>query len=146
MFWAIEDVGSQLACSMPLLSIAATTTQYGSALATESDNSNSAGGAGANFDYRSGMLIIGVDAPSGSPTSFSVSAKLQTSPTGTGNWTDVPGAAITPLTAAGSASTKFNLEGTSGWIRTCVVPSFTGGTSPAIDIAAAIVLGGDMAR
>jgi hypothetical protein len=91
----------------------------------------------------SGVLLLGVLSPSGAPSSFSVAGKLQTSSDGVTNWQDLPNAAIQPITAPGQARVNVQLGGSLGFVRAVVTPSFVGGASPAIPIAATIILGGN---
>jgi hypothetical protein len=99
--------------------------------------------SGQGFDYRSGVLAVGVGAATGTPTSFSVAADIEDSPDGSTGWAPVSGVSITPITANnGQSSVKFIAAGMRGYIRAQVTPTFVGGSSPAIPITATIVLGG----
>ena len=139
---SIDDIGSQISASSQILAIAATAAVNGAAVATESDwtNNNS---AGQNFRFLSGVLLLGVLSPSGAPSYFSVAGKLQTSSNGVTGWQDLPNAAIQPITAPGQASVNVMLGASLGFVRAVVTPSFVGGTSPAIPIAATIILSGN---
>ncbi|RFB80408.1 hypothetical protein [Methylovirgula sp. 4M-Z18] len=92
-------------------------------------------------DYFSGVLNVAVNAVAGAPTAFSVASKLQGSNDGA-TWTDLPGAALAPITAVGQASLNVDLSGAPTYVRAVVVPTFTAGNNPSAAIAATLVLGG----
>lgn len=84
-------------------------------------------------------------AASGDPSSYTVDCKLQhaSDSSGTGA-ADISGAAATQITADNSGQ-EFDVDLSSvsdGWIRAVVTVAFTGGSSPAVPVAATIVLGG----
>ncbi len=88
-----------------------------------------------------------VGAESGAPTATSVQTKLQQSPDNS-TWSDyqigttVQETAV--LTAANTENTAaIDLGGANRFIRAVTIVSFTGGTTPAILVAADIVLGGE---
>jgi hypothetical protein len=89
-----------------------------------------------------------VGAESGAPTATSVQTKLQDSPDNS-TWSDYKAGTTTVqetavLTAASSEnSAAIDLGGANRFIRAVTIVSFTGGTSPAILVAADIVLGGE---
>ena len=92
-------------------------------------------------DYLSGVLHLACGAASGAPTAQSVSAKIQHSDDGS-TWADA-GIATSALTANNSeVELDVNLAGLKKYVRVVVLVSFTGGTSPAIPVAATLVLGG----
>lgn len=94
--------------------------------------------------FDSCTLALQTGATSGTPDSFSVAAKLQHSDTTTdGDFTDITGAAVTPITAANAiASVDVNLAGVKKYIRAVVTPTYVGGTTPSVLLSAAIVEGG----
>lgn len=92
------------------------------------------------------MVSVEVGATTGTPTSFTVAAKVQESDDGSTSWTDVTGAAITTITAI-DKSAQISVVNTSGktrkvWYRVVVTPAFVGGTTPTVAVAAIALLGG----
>jgi hypothetical protein len=88
-----------------------------------------------------------VGAESGAPSAASVQTKLQHSPDNS-TWSDYTiGTTIQEtagLTAANTENTAaIDLGGAYRFIRAVAIVSFTGGTSPAILVAADIILGGE---
>jgi hypothetical protein len=89
-----------------------------------------------------------VGAESGAPSAVSVLTKLQDSPDNS-TWSDYKAGTTTvqetaALTAASSENTAaIDLGGANRFIRAVTIVSFTGGTSPAILVAADIILGGE---
>jgi hypothetical protein len=87
-------------------------------------------------------------AVSGSPSAISVVSTLQHSPDGS-TWAayqpDGANNAATPaLTAASSENAlAVDLHAANRYLRVSTVVGFTGGTSPAINIAADVILGGE---
>jgi hypothetical protein len=131
----ITDIGAYIKALINILSTAATAEVDGAAIQL----------IGPGYDYQSAVISVAVGTPSGSPTSFSVAANIQDSPDGSTSWADfnLPSGQITPIAAAnGQATAKINVRGSRGFIRAKAVPTFVGGTSPAIPIAATVVLGG----
>jgi hypothetical protein len=95
--------------------------------------------------YNSAVVVVTNGAATGSPTSYTVDAKVQHSDTSGGTYTDVSGAAITQITADNKIAT-IRLEGLGGasvkrFIKVVVTPALTGGTSPKALIAATVHLG-----
>ena len=89
--------------------------------------------------------IVGAD--SGAPTTLSVQTTLQHSPDNT-TWSNYQIASTTQQTAALTAVSSENtaaidLTGAARFIRAVTVVAFTGGTSPAVLVAADIILGGE---
>lgn len=91
------------------------------------------------------MAVISIGATTGTPTSFTVNAKVQESADGSTGWTDKTGAAIVagtvaskvaqiPISIAKSAASK-------RYVRLVITPAFVAGTSPAIGISGNIMLG-----
>ncbi len=82
-------------------------------------------------------------AVTGAPTAQTYDLKLQESSDGSTGWTDVVGAAITQITAVDASQEKgVNLLGCKRYIRVVATVGFTGGTSPTLQIASAVALGG----
>lgn len=80
-------------------------------------------------------------AVTGAPTAVSVEFKVQESDDGT-TWTDVPGASVTLTAADSSGEIDVNLETAKKNVRVVANSTFTGGTSPTVEIASAVILGG----
>jgi Flp pilus assembly protein TadG len=93
--------------------------------------------------YNTAMAIITNGAATGSPTSYTVDAKVQTCDTTNGTWADVTGAAITQITADNkSAQIRVdNVTSLKKYLRVMVTPAMTGGTTPKALISARILLG-----
>jgi hypothetical protein len=103
-----------------------------------------AGQGGKNFS-ESCVLKVSNGAASGAPTSRSVDGKLQDSPDGSTGWADIPGAAVSQITADNTdAQVDVDLSGAKRFIRSVVTVAFVGGTSPATPVAAEVVLGPPM--
>jgi len=87
-------------------------------------------------------LVVATGAVSGAPTSFSVDVKLQESDDNS-TFTDITGAAITQIVAANTLNKVkvANAYLKKRYIRTVTVVAFVGGTSPAIPVAAMVLLG-----
>lgn len=87
-------------------------------------------------------------AESGAPTTASVQTKLQDSPDNS-TWSDYKAGTANvqetaALTAANSENTtSIDLGGANRFIRAVTIVAFMGGTSPAILVAADIILGGE---
>lgn len=96
--------------------------------------------------FLSGKLAVQVGEPTGTPDSFSVAAKLQHGDAADGSdMDDLDGAAIEAITEDGGiAEVDVNLNGAKRYVRAVVTPSFTGGTAPAIPVAAQVLLGGNL--
>lgn len=94
------------------------------------------------------VLVEYVGAASGTPTSFTVDAKIQHSSDNgsTDAWSDYTApegaAAITTATAAGLVEKDVNLQGAKQYIRVTETVAFVGGTSPAVQSASLLVMGG----
>ena len=101
---------------------------------------------GAGFDrtgYDSCVLVAQCGAATGSPSGYSIGARLQHSEQSGSGFVDLPSAAIVALTADNSiARVAVDLARAKQFIRAVLTPSFTGGTSPSVPTSASIVLGG----
>jgi len=106
-------------------------------------------GTGINrLGHQSCVLAVKTGASSGTPDSFTVAGKLQHSADNS-KWADytdpITGnvVAITALAAANSiAEVDADLSGAKLYIRAVVTAAFVGGTTPAINCDATILLGG----
>ena len=88
-----------------------------------------------------------VGAETGAPTAASVLTKLQHSPDNS-TWSDFQINSTVQETAALTAASSENtaaidLTGANRFIRPVTIISFTGGTSPEIQVAAGVILGGE---
>ena len=87
---------------------------------------------GVGYNYASGQLVVGTRAATGTPSTISVTGKIQDSADGSTGWNDVPGASITPVAVEnGTAKANFIARGCQAYVRAVVTPAFTGGSSPA---------------
>lgn len=105
------------------------------------------GAAIDRLGFRSAVLHARSGAVTGAPTAQTYDVKLQDSADGSTGWADIPGAAITQITAANAEAEKdINLAGAKRYIRVVGTVGFTGGTSPTLQVASALVLGGPAAE
>ena len=99
------------------------------------------GGGGASV-----FIAVQCGAASGSPSSFTVDAKIQDSADGSTGWADLgTGSVATTLTADDtfSQSAGINLTpGNKGFIRSVVTVAFVAGTTPKIEVGATLIIGG----
>lgn len=94
--------------------------------------------------FNSGAVVIVNGVATGTPTSYTVDAKVQHCDTSGGSYTDVTGAAITQITADSKIATiRLMGFGTSlkRFIKVVVTPALSGGSSPKALISAAVQLG-----
>ena len=91
--------------------------------------------------------VLGAD--SGSPSALSVQSKVQHSPDNS-TWSDYKPDGVNvaedaaALTAASTEqSTSVDLTAAARYIRAVTTISFTGGTSPAVEVATDVILGGE---
>lgn len=102
--------------------------------------------------YGSCVLAESVGATTGSPSSFTVDAKIQDSADGSTGWADYSpplsaSAAITQITAASTIGIKnVDLSGAKRYIRVQEVVAFSGGSTPTVGVASVVVLGGAVAK
>lgn len=103
------------------------------------------GAAVDTYGFKDAMAVVGVGATTGSPSSFSVNAKVQESSTGVDGWTDITGAAITAVVAANKSAeipvSLFKRNGAKRYIRLHVTPAFVAGSTPKVGVYGTIVLG-----
>lgn len=92
-------------------------------------------------DYASAVIHVDLGASTGSPTAIDVDVSLEESADNS-NWSAV--STILPnLSTANSTSTfDIDLTGRKKYVRIKAAVAFTGGTTPAIQLGAVIVLGG----
>lgn len=94
--------------------------------------------------FNSGAVVITNGAATGTPTSYTVDAKVQHCDTSGGSYTDVTGATITQIIADSKIATiRLSGFGTSlkRYIKVVVTPAMTGGTSPKALVGATVQLG-----
>lgn len=105
---------------------------------------------GASIDrlgFDSCVLHHTCGAASGTPTSFTAASKLQDSDDGSTGWADLTGAAATTLAADDTEAQKdIDLTGAKRYIRVVETVAFVGGTSPKVEVAATVVLGGAVTK
>lgn len=96
------------------------------------------------FGYNSAMFVIENAAATGSPSSYTVDAKVQECATSGGSYADVSGATITQITADNkSAQIRVEGLGTSRlrYLKLVITPAMTGGSSPKALISGHALLG-----
>jgi hypothetical protein len=98
--------------------------------------------------FLSGIFGIEVGAVSGTPTSFSVAAKIQHSDTTTDeDYVDVPGYTLPTLTAINTETSKgFDLTGLKKYVRIVATIAFVGGSTPKVFLTGPVVLGDAIAE
>lgn len=105
---------------------------------------------GATIDtlgFGDGMAIVTVGATTGSPSSFTVDAKVQESSAANfASPTDITGAAITQVVAAAkTAEIKIPMSriraASKRYVRVVITTTVTGGSSPTVAIGSVILLG-----
>lgn len=92
-------------------------------------------------DFFSAVLAGITGAATGSPTAISVIYKLQDSADGSTGWVDF-GGSVTVDAVNEHGRVDVNLGSAKRYIRAVAVVSFTGGTTPQINIGAVVALGG----
>lgn len=94
-------------------------------------------------DILSCVLHGRTGAAAGSPTAQTYDLKLQDSADGSTSWADLTGAVITQITAIDTSGyVDVNLLSAKRYIRSVGTVAFTAGTSPTLEVACAVVLGG----
>ena len=92
--------------------------------------------------YSSLTVFVDVGAASGSPTAQSVIVTLQHSADDS-TYADATGGALTTISADSTSGQKdFDISGLNQYVRVESVVAFTGGSTPAIDVASCIIFGG----
>lgn len=95
--------------------------------------------------YTSGVLYVRAGTPTGTPTSYTVTGKLQHSTASTTGWADVTGGAIATISgtsAAAGASIGVDLAPLNRYVRFTGTIAITGGTTPTVPTSAEIVFAG----
>lgn len=92
--------------------------------------------------YESCVLQGLVGAATGTPTAVSVTFKLQESADGSTGWADVTDASVEATAENSAVEADVNLAGALPYVRVVATVAFTGGTSPTIDVAGLLTLGG----
>ncbi|NTX39858.1 hypothetical protein HUA78_36015 [Myxococcus sp. CA033] len=93
--------------------------------------------------FDSCVLVASTGASSGTPTALSLAAKLQESTDGQNGWTDLPGAAVEPLTAPNAlARVNVRLSTAKRYVRVVEATTLTGGTAPTLGASSLLVLCG----
>lgn len=105
------------------------------------------GAAIDRLGYGSAVLHHTCGAASGTPDSFTVDSKLQDSDDGSTGWADVTGAAATTLAADNAEAQKdVDLSGAKRYIRVRTAVAFVNGTTPKVEVAATVILGGAVTK
>jgi hypothetical protein len=95
--------------------------------------------------FRSLMVTVENGAATGTPSSYTVDAKVQECATSGGSYTDISGAAITQISADNkSAQIRVDGLGTNArkrYIKVVVTPALTGGSTPKALVAANVLFG-----
>lgn len=132
----LTNIGSYIKTVINVFSASATAAMTGAAIQI----------VGPGYQYKSAQLALYLGDATGSPSAVSVVAKVQQSADGSTNWTDYADVygvgSVTNAAASSEVSQNIILQGAQAYIRLVATPTLTGGTSPAIPLAAAIVLGG----
>lgn len=86
-------------------------------------------------------LLVSTGAATGTPTSFSVDAKIQDSADNS-SFADVSGLAITAITADNTTGSvaKIDASGLRRYVRVVTTPAYVGGTSPKVPVATVLLL------
>ncbi|WP_141323589.1 hypothetical protein [Myxococcus sp. AB025B] len=93
--------------------------------------------------FDSCVLTASSGAATGAPSTLSLAAKLQDSADGQSGWTDLPGAAVEPLTTSSAvARVNVRLPTARRYLRVVETVALTGGTSPTLGASSLIVLCG----
>lgn len=95
------------------------------------------------FGYDSAVLMSGIGAISGTPTSLAMATRLQTGDAANGSdMADVTGYTLDSLTTANTNTSKsLDLSICKRYIRAVFKPVFVDGTSPKVYLTGAIALG-----
>lgn len=98
---------------------------------TALSGTTAANGSSVDCDLIEGSvtLFVFTGATTGSPSSFSVAAKLQESDDGSNNWTDLATQETLSVTTASSRGALRGIR-TKRYVRSVLTPAFVGGSSP----------------
>lgn len=117
-------------------------TKLGGQVAPASRAAGTAQSAAVNrVDYSEAIVALLAGAASGSPTAINVSVDVQHSDDGTA-WSNLATNVASVTAANSTAYAGVDLSGAKKFVRAVVNVSFTGGTSPEIECACAVILGG----
>ena len=106
------------------------------------DGSSAINGTGVDRrNYRYATAIVMTGATTGSPTSFTTTGKLQES-SDDSTYTDISGATVSLTAANKLGEINVALSDKARYIRLVISTDFTGGSSPTVQVAGAIILGG----
>ncbi len=119
-----------------------TTIKTVRALSPQAKDAGAVNGVGIDrSDFYDAIAAIEVGATSGSPTSFTVDAKIQDSDDDS-TYADVAGLTMAQIAAVDShGEINFKLHGLRQFHRIVVTPAFVGGTSPDVLVSATLVMG-----
>ncbi len=103
---------------------------------TALSGTTAANGSSVDCDLLEGPVTLAVftGAATGTPTSFTVTAKLQESDDGSTNWGDIANQE-TLVVNAGSSLGLLRAHRTKRYVRSVLTPALTGGSSPTIPTA-----------
>jgi hypothetical protein len=100
---------------------------------TALSGTTAANGSSVDCDLIDGpiTLFVFTGTATGSPTSFSVAAKLQESDDGSSGWTDLATQETLSMTSGGSRGALRGIR-TKRYLRSVLTPAFVGGSSPTV--------------
>lgn len=103
---------------------------------TALSGTTAANGSSVDCDGMEGPVVLAVltGAATGTPTSFSIAAKLQESDDGSTGWADLASQETLSVTA-GSSLGKLRGIRTKRYLRSVLTPAFVGGSSPTVPTA-----------
>jgi hypothetical protein len=99
------------------------------------------GSAITKGDAQSAVLFGFTGAATGTPTTTSVTYKVQDCATSGGTYADFATASAA-IGASATSTTNVNLAGAKAYLKVVATVAFTGGSTPAVQLCAALVLGG----
>lgn len=107
---------------------------------TALSGTTAANGSGVDCDLADGPIygLFNTGAPTGSPTSFTVTCKLQESDASGSGFADIANQSTLVL-SAGSTQGVIRAHRTKRYVRTVVTPAFSGGSSPTIPTSANVI-------
>lgn len=92
-------------------------------------------------DFESLVVMAQTGGVTGSPTSFTVTYKVQESDDGATGWVDVSGATASITAADTAVKVPVNLHKRARYVRVVAELSFTGGSTPSVLVGATVALG-----
>jgi hypothetical protein len=121
-------VGTKISVQMAVAPIAADSLQTSAAIDRKG--------------FFSAVLVVENGAATGSPSSYTVNAKMQHCATSDGQFNDVTGEVITQIVANGvKQELNIDLRSYERFVKVLVTPALAGGSSPKALISAVLVLG-----